>query len=63
MENGPVLEVRNLNSYYSMGRSIFGRKTARKQVLHDVTFHIDHGEILGLVGESGCGKSSSVPDW
>ena len=57
METGPVLEVRNLNSYYSMGRSIFGRKTARKQVLHDVTFHIDHGEILGLVGESGSGKS------
>ena len=58
METGPVLEVRNLNSYYSMGRSIFGRKTARKQVLHDVTFHINHGEILGLVGESGCGKTT-----
>lgn len=58
METGPVLEVRNLNSYYSMGRSIFGCKTARKQVLHDVTFHIDHGEILGLVGESGCGKTT-----
>ena len=58
METGPVLEVRNLNSYYSMGLSIFGRKTARKQVLHDVTFHINHGEILGLVGESGCGKTT-----
>lgn len=58
METGPVLEVRNLNSYYSMGRSIFGRKIARKQVLHDVSFHIDHGEILGLVGESGCGKTT-----
>ena len=58
METGPVLEVRNLNSYYSMGRSIFGNKTARKQVLHDVSFHIDHGEILGLVGESGCGKTT-----
>ena len=58
METGPVLEVRNLNSYYSMGRSIFGHKTARKQVLHDVSFHIDHGEILGLVGESGCGKTT-----
>ena len=58
METEPVLEVRHLNSYYSVGRSIFGRKTARKQVLHDVSFHIDHGEILGLVGESGCGKTT-----
>ena len=58
METEPVLEVRHLNSYYSVGRSIFGRKAARKQVLHDVSFHIDHGEILGLVGESGCGKTT-----
>ena len=58
METEPVLEVRHLNSYYSVGRSIFGRKAARKQVLHDVSFHIDQGEILGLVGESGCGKTT-----
>ena len=58
METEPVLEVRHLNSYYNLGRSLFGRKTARKQVLHDVSFHIDQGEILGLVGESGCGKTT-----
>ena len=58
MEEGPVLEVRHLNSYYSLGRSLFGGKGPRKQVLHDVSFHIDQGEILGLVGESGCGKTT-----
>ena len=58
MEEGPVLEVRHLNSYYSLGRSIFGGKGHRKQVLHDVSFHISQGEILGLVGESGCGKTT-----
>ena len=58
METEPVLEVRHLNSYYNLGRSLFGRRTERKQVLHDVSFHIDQGEILGLVGESGCGKTT-----
>ncbi len=58
METQKVLEVCHLNSYYDQGRSLFGRKGARKQVLKDVTFHIDQGEILGLVGESGCGKTT-----
>ena len=58
METGPVLEVRHLNSYYGGGPALLGRKSARKQVLHDVSFHIVQGEILGLVGESGCGKTT-----
>ena len=58
METQKVLEVRHLNSYYDQSRPLFGRKGVRKQVLKDVTFHIDRGEILGLVGESGCGKST-----
>ena len=58
METEPVLEVRHLNSYYGGGPALLGRKSARKQVLHDVSFHIAQGEILGLVGESGCGKTT-----
>lgn len=54
----PILEVKHLNSYYAEGRSLFGGKTARKQVLHDVTFSINEGEIVGLVGESGSGKTT-----
>ena len=52
----PVLEVNNLNVYYTM-RGLFGKRI-RKQVLYDVNFQVNQGEILGLVGESGCGKSS-----
>lgn len=54
----PVLEVRNLNSYYTENRSIFGGKGNRKQVLKDVSFDIYEGEIVGLVGESGSGKTT-----
>ncbi len=58
MAQNLVLEVRHLNSYYGQDRSILGRKTPHKQILRDVTFDIHRGEILGLVGESGCGKTT-----
>ena len=54
----PVLEVRHLNSFYTEGRSLFGGKQQRRQVLRDVSFDIYRGEIVGLVGESGSGKTT-----
>ena len=58
MEREPVLEVRHLNSYYTKGRSLFGGKVRRQQVLKDISFELRQGEILGLVGESGSGKTT-----
>lgn len=50
-----ILEVDNLNVYYkNKGR----KENALQHVLHDVSFCIKKGEILGLVGESGCGKTT-----
>ena len=46
----PLLEVRNLNASFFL-------EDGELQVLRDVSFYIDKGETLGLVGESGCGKS------
>lgn len=51
-----VLEVRHVTSGYRTG-GLF-RKGAYQEVLHDVTFTVRDGEILGLVGESGTGKST-----
>ena len=51
-----VLEVEGLGVIYQ-DRGLFGKKTSF-QALTDVSFHVNKGEILGLVGESGCGKST-----
>ena len=58
MDRELVLEVRHLNSYYQQGRSLFGGKGRRQQVLKDVSFELYQGEIVGLVGESGSGKTT-----
>ena len=52
-----VLALDHVYSGYSDGPGLFGKRE-RQEVLHDVTFHVRHGEILGLVGESGTGKST-----
>ncbi len=48
----PLLEVRNLHKYYPVGRN------SRLKAVDDVSLSIQPGEVLGLVGESGCGKTT-----
>ena len=52
----PILEIINLNSFYRQGGGAFS-KGRIIQVLRNVNVTIGRGEVLGLVGESGCGKS------
>ena len=53
-----ILEVKNLNVYYTDKGSLFKKKTQKKHALKDVSLSMAEGEVLGLVGESGCGKTS-----
>lgn len=55
-ERKPILEVRHLNSWYTAGGA-FARKK-RVPVLKDISFTMYEGEILGIVGESGTGKTT-----
>ena len=54
----PALEIRNLVLRYPVRSGIFGAVRANVHAVEDVSFRIDPGETLALVGESGCGKSS-----
>lgn len=58
--NKPLLEVKNLRKYFKVGGGgLLGGKKSWLKAVDDVTFSINHGETLGLVGESGCGKSTT----
>ena len=52
----PLVEVRNLKQYFPVKTGLF--KTEYLKAVDDVSFTINEGETLGLVGESGCGKTT-----
>jgi peptide/nickel transport system ATP-binding protein len=54
-----MLEVKNLQVYYPIKGGILGRTVGYTKAVDNVSFAIEKGKTLGLVGESGCGKSST----
>jgi peptide/nickel transport system ATP-binding protein len=54
-----LLRVRHLKKYFPIRGGLFSRELARVHAVDDVSFDIQPGETLGLVGESGCGKSTT----
>ncbi|MBR0694509.1 ABC transporter ATP-binding protein [Bradyrhizobium lablabi] len=53
-----LLEAEGLVKHFPASRNLFGRPTAFVKAVDGVSFHVDAGETLALVGESGCGKST-----
>ncbi|MCF8058606.1 MAG: ATP-binding cassette domain-containing protein [Bacteriovoracaceae bacterium] len=53
-----ILEVRNLSKRFPIKGGIFGREVGAVNAVNNVSFSIKRGETLGLVGESGCGKTT-----
>src|SRR3989442_14665258 len=59
MAETALLQVRNLKKYFPIRGGLFSREVARVHAGDDISFTIEKGETLGLVGESGCGKSTT----
>lgn len=56
----PLLTVRGLVKHFPVGKSLLGRTTNVVRAVDDVDFDLLKGETLGIVGESGCGKSTTA---
>jgi oligopeptide/dipeptide ABC transporter ATP-binding protein len=54
----PLLEVRGLKKHFPIRKGVFSQVSGHVYAVDGVSFHIGRGETLGLVGESGCGKST-----
>src|SRR5919109_5525549 len=59
-DQAPILEVRNLKKYFSIRKGVLRRVVGQVRAVDDVSFSLAEGETLGLVGESGCGKTTTV---
>ena len=58
MDAEVLLDIRDLSVEYGSSRGMFGRNRQRVRILHDFNLQIRKGETLGIVGESGCGKTT-----
>ena len=55
----PLLCVRNLKKSFPIKKGVFAREVGAVQAVSDVSFDVARGETLGVVGESGCGKTTT----
>ncbi|MXY21061.1 MAG: dipeptide ABC transporter ATP-binding protein [Dehalococcoidia bacterium] len=55
-----LLEINNLRKYFPIKQGLLRREVGNIRAVDDVSFHINEGETLGLVGESGCGKTTTA---
>ena len=58
--HGPLVEITNLTKWFAVKQSVFASVKGVVHAVEDVTLTVNRGETLGIVGESGCGKSTTA---
>ena len=58
-KNDNILEVSHLKKYFPIKGGMFGRQVGAVKAVDDISFTLKRGTTMGLVGESGCGKSTT----
>jgi len=59
VQNNLLLEIKNLIKYFPIKKGFFRRKYEYIKAVNDISLNVKEGETLGLVGESGCGKTTT----
>ena len=59
-QNGALVELENVTKYFPVKHGVFSRAQGQVHAVEDVTLDVRKGETLGIVGESGCGKSTTA---